>query len=131
VFLDNRGFDDPQSEWEDILPEAMGNMVRKRLHPAPCIDSIDPAFNTQYDESKHGEKLARELVIGHLSPVQQRALRDLIKKYWPVFDELGVIHPVKSYECEIDTGTHPPIACKSVTYGPLETPKIEANTSSF
>ena len=100
-------------------------MLRKRLHPAPPLYSIDPAFNTQYDESLHGTKLARELNIEHLSPFHQRALRDLIEMFLPIFDKRGVIQPVKSYECEIDTWNHPAIVYKSVTYGPLETQKIK------
>ena len=60
-------------------------MLQKRLHPAPPLYSIDPAFNTRYNESLHGEKLACGLNIEHLSPVQQRTLRDLIKKHVGLF----------------------------------------------
>ena len=44
---------------------------------------------------------------------------------WPVVDDVGVTIHVKDYTCSIDTGTHPPIACRGVTYGPHETPIVE------
>ena len=84
TFFDNHGFDDPQSECEDIFPKAGGVMLRKRLHPSPPLYSIDPASNIQYNESLQGAKLACELNIEHLSPVQQCTLQDLIKMFWPV-----------------------------------------------
>ena len=66
-------------------------MLQKMLHPDLPLHSIDPLFNTQYDESLHGTKLACELNI-------QGIVSDLIQRYLPVFDKRGVIHPVKSYE---------------------------------
>ena len=59
VFSDNRGFSDPISLWGEILPEILttgAKALRKRLHPAPPLEEIDPGFNTPYDESKHAAK---------------------------------------------------------------------------
>ena len=44
---------------------------------------------------------------------------------WPVFDDTGVTIPVEDYTCFINTVTHPPIACRGITYGPHETPIIQ------
>ena len=98
----------------------------KMLHPASPLEDIDSAFNTQCDESKHAAKLATQLKFYHPPLRQQRALHALIKDMLPVFDDLGVIQPVKNYECSIDTGTHPPIAYRGVTYGPHKTPTVES-----
>ena len=41
------------------------------------------------------------------------------------FDDTGVTILVKDFTCYIDTGTHPPIACHGLIYGPHETPIVE------
>jgi hypothetical protein len=63
-----------------------------------------------------------DLDLSHLEPHVCNRVYDLVKKYWPVFDENGVFVPVKNYECVIDTGDSPPIAVKQILYGPKETP---------
>jgi hypothetical protein len=64
------------------------------------LDEIDPAFNLQYDASKHGEKFCEEF---HPSPLltaeENEQLADLIKEFWPVFDDTGLFIPIKDYEC--------------------------------
>ena len=115
-----------------MLPLTSGTKaLRKRLHPAPPLDTIDPDFNVAFDNIRHGPKLEKELNIDHLADPQQGRLRALIKEFWCVFNEKGVMIPVKDYECVIDTGNHAPIACKSVTYGILETPIIQQAISSL
>ena len=86
--------------------------MRKKLHPAPPLEDIDQAFNTQYDESKHAAKLAIQLKIDHFGNIVS------------VFADLGVTKAVKNYECSTDTDTHLPIACHGVTYGPHKTPIV-------
>jgi uncharacterized protein (UPF0218 family) len=66
--------------------------------PAPSLDEVDQKFNTPFDEKKHREKLRRELKVDHLPPDLQKDLTELIKKYWPVFDDDGLFIPVKDYE---------------------------------
>ena len=123
VFFDNRGFPDQSEEFDSLLNNVDGGVVlRKRQHPAPSVDSIDPKFACSYDEALHGERLMKELDLSHLDRDTQVKIRDLIKKYWSVFDEAGVNVPIKDYECEIDTGDHRPIAIKKINYGPRETP---------
>ncbi len=39
-----------------------------------------------------------------------------------MFDKKGVYVPVKNYECVINTGDSPPIAVKTILYGPQEIP---------
>lgn len=131
VFFDDRGYPDPQNEWDAILPDADSQLIRKRKHPLPPLNSIDPDFNTQFNESKHGEKLRRELNLEHLEPAQREKVKQLVMKYWPVFADEGVVVPVKDYECVIDTGTNRPVACKSVTYGELESPLIERDIAKL
>ena len=125
VFFDDHGYPDPRFDWEEVLPISGSSVLRKRLHPAPPLDSIDPAFNTTYNEAIHGEKLQSQLQLSHLPQAQQLCVLALVKKYWAVFDDKGVSVPVLDYECHIDTGSHPPISCRKVTYGPLESPKIQ------
>ena len=46
-------------EWVDgacIIVDG-GTILRKRKHPAPPLDDINPAFAFPYVESKHGERL--------------------------------------------------------------------------
>ena len=66
VFYDNRGFPDQSDEFDYLLHQTGGGrIIRKRLHPAPPVDIIDPTFNFPFDEAKHGEKLKKELKIDH------------------------------------------------------------------
>lgn len=124
VFTDDRGFPDPSDEYDTLLRNIDGGTVlRKRLHPARPLDEIDPAFNVQYNEAKHGEQFKRDFKPSPLlTEEENRQLADLIKEFWPVFDDAGLFIPVKDYECEIDTGTAAPIAVKGIKYGPYETP---------
>ncbi len=114
-----------------MLAPKFGPLIRKRKHPARRLDDIDPKFNTQFDEAKHGEQLRKELNISHLTPSQQTELTNLIKEFWCVFDSIGLTVPIRDYECEIDTGDAPPVCCKNVHYGQLETPKIERAISQL
>lgn len=123
VFLDDCGFPDTSDYYNQLLHNIDGGTVlRKRKHPARALDDIDPRFNNAFDPARHADKLRKELQISHLSPPQQKALTDLIKKYWAVFDDDGLFIPVKDYECVIDTGSARPIAVGNIHYGPCETP---------
>eukprot|EP00956_Cyclotella_meneghiniana_P019823 scaffold34482_cov22-Cyclotella_meneghiniana.AAC.1 len=56
VFIDDRGFPDQSHEFDHLIHNIDGGAVlRKRIHPSRSLDDIDPAFNVQYDESKHGQ----------------------------------------------------------------------------
>ena len=124
--FDDRGYPNPQDEWESMLPEVKaGRLIRKRIHNPPKLQDIDPNFGVEYDESKHGKVLRETLNISHLSPAQQKILTAVIIKHWRVFSKEGVITPVKDYVCEIDTGNAKPVRCKNPTFGPLETPVME------
>ena len=111
VFFDDRGYPDPRFDWEEVLPTSGSSVLRKMLHPAPPLDSIDPAFNTTYNEAIHGEKLQSQLQLSHLPQAQQLCVLALVKKYWAVFDDRGVSVPVLDYECHIDTGSNRPVSC--------------------
>lgn len=123
VFIDDRGFPDQSDEFDTILHNVSGGpILRKRKHPAPALDDIDPAFASQYVEAQHGAKLRKELDLSHLDPTIREQVYALVQKYWSVFDDKGQHVPVKDYECVIDTGNAKPIAMKKIHYGPRETP---------
>ena len=62
VFIDDRGFPDQSDEFDTILHNVEGGpILRRRKHPAPPLDDIDPRFHAVYDESLHGDKLRKEL----------------------------------------------------------------------
>ena len=124
VFLDDRGFPDPMNDFEYMLPEVRGEFIRKRRHPARSLNDIDPEFNTQFDPALHGEAL-KELKTDHLPPDIASKLIELVKEFWCVFDKNGLLVPVKDYECVIDTGNHPPIACRNPRYGHHEIPLMK------
>ena len=64
-----------------IPSSSSGRLIRKRLHPAPDIDSVDPTFGEVFDPILHGPELAK-LQLSYITPPQQTTLLDLIKKYW-------------------------------------------------
>ena len=122
VFFDDRGFPDAADEWDDMVPAIKGCFIRRRKHPAPS--TVDPLFNTPFDESKHGNILCNTLNVSHLQEPFCAQLITLIKKYWGIFNPVSISMSVKDYECVIDTGLHAPTACTNVTYGTLEAPMI-------
>ena len=125
TLFDDRGHPDEQNHWESMVPTtSSGRLIRKRLHPAPDINSVDPNFGEVFDPVRDGPELAK-IQISHLTPAQQTVLLNLIKKYWRIFSKKGVTVPVKDYQCEIDTVNARPIACKNPTFGPRELPIIK------
>ncbi len=55
VFLDDRGFPDQSHEFDVILHNVDGGpILRRRKHPAPPLDDIDPRFHSVYDEAGQG-----------------------------------------------------------------------------
>ena len=131
--FDDRGYPDPQDDWEDMLPsvDKFGLVVRRRKHPARSVTDIDPDFNVHYEEALHGQRLRDELKLDHLPTDQRDAVRDVVKEYWCVFDKHGLTKACKDYKCVIDTGDNPPVACKNVQYGPLETPEMEKHIATL
>ena len=50
TLFDDRGHPDEQTHWESIVPSSSsGRLIRKRLHPAPDIDSVDPTFGEVFE----------------------------------------------------------------------------------
>ncbi len=122
VFVDDHGFPDKTEHYEELLCNADGGVILRKLkHPPPPLDEVDPLFFCTYDEAKHGKQMQRDLNLSHLEPHVRDCVYDLVKKYWPVFDTNGVFVPVKNYKCIIDTGDSSPIAIKKILYGPKET----------
>jgi hypothetical protein len=123
VFYDDRGYPDQSHDFDVLLHNiGGGTILRKRKHPAPPLDDIDPRFFAVYDETAHGATLRKLLDLSHLDTSVQNKVYRLIQKYWSVFDDKGQFVPVKDYECVIDTGTARPICIKKIHYGPCETP---------
>ncbi len=99
VILDDRGFPDQSHEFDVILHNVDGGpILRRRKHPAPPLDDIDPRFHSVYDEALHGEKLRKELDLSHLPIGLREKVYALLKKYWSVFDDKGQFIPVKDYK---------------------------------
>ena len=123
IFYDDRGFPDQSDEFDYLLHSIDGGrIIRKRKHPAPQLDVIDPAFHATYNEALHGDRLRKELDIGHLPQDIQTQVYALFIEFWSVFDEKGLFVPVKDYECVIDTGSARPISVSKINYGPREIP---------
>ena len=123
MFLDDQGFPD-QSDVYDHLVHSIdgGTVLRKLRHPMPDLNgTFDLSFNHPFIPEEHEGILRKKVDLSHLDPDQQTKVYDLIREFWPVFDERGVFVPVKNYECVIDTGTAHPIAVKKIIYGKQET----------
>jgi hypothetical protein len=61
LFIDDRGFPDQSDEFDTLLHSLDGGpMLRKRRHPAPTFDDIDPAFNFAFDKALHGAQFKEE-----------------------------------------------------------------------
>jgi hypothetical protein len=126
VFVNDWGFPDETEQYEALLCNVDGGVILRKLkHPPPFLDKVDPLFFCKYNKAKHGEQMRRDLDPSHLKPHVCNQVYDLVKKYWPVFDENGVFIPVKNYKCVIDTEDSPPIAVKQILYGLKETPIMQ------
>lgn len=80
--FDDRGYPNPQDDWDAMLPEVKAcRLTRKPRHNPPTLQGIDPNFGEEFDEAKHGQMLKDELNILHLSKFQQNLLLAVIKKY--------------------------------------------------
>ena len=123
IFLDNHGFPDQSDEYDHLLHTIDGGTVLRKLrHLMPDLHgSINPSFDNPFVLAEHDDILRKKVDISHLLPDQQTQVYDLIREFWPVFDERGVFVPVKNYECVIDTGNACPIAVKKIFYGERET----------
>ena len=123
VFLDDRGFPDQSDEYDHLLHSIDGEPVLRKLrHPMPDLNGpIDPSFDHPFVPEEHEAILRKKVDLSHLTADQQNQVYDLIREFWPVFDERGVFVAVKNYECVIDTGTARPIAVKKIFYGERET----------
>jgi hypothetical protein len=124
VFINDRGFPDQSDEIDTLMHSLDGGpLLRKRCHPAPAFDNIDPTFNHAYDEALHGAQFKEEFKPSPLlSDSENKELEELIKQFWCVVDHRGLSVPVKDYLCHINTGTARPIAVKGINYGPYKTP---------
>ena len=78
---------------------------------------INPSFDHYLVPEEHKDLMRKKVDLSHLNPDQQDQVYNLIREFWPVFDERGVFVLVKNYECVINTGTTRPIAVKKILYG--------------
>ena len=119
VFLDDCGFPDQSNEFNSLLHNVdSGTILRKRKHPAPKLDEIDPRFHMLYNKKLHGKQLRKDLDLSHLKPHLWTEVYGLIQKYYSVFADKGQFVVVKDYSCIIDTGLAKPITIKKIHYGP-------------
>ncbi len=108
-----------------------GTVLRKRKHPTPPLDKINPLFYAPYIRSVHGTKLRKELDLSHLeAPLRDQVYR-LLQKYWSVFDDKGQFVPVKDYSCVINTGSAKPIAVQKIHHGPCKIPIMQKCIASL
>ncbi len=123
VFLDNQGFPDQSDNYNHLLHSIDGGLVLQKLrHPMPDLNGpIDPSFDHPFIQEEHDAIMRKKVDLSHLDLDLQNQVYDLIREFWPVFDERGVFVPVKNYECVMDTGTARPIAVKKIFYGERET----------
>ena len=99
-----------------------GTVLQKLRHPMPDLNGpVDPSFDHPFIPEEHKDILRKKVDLSHLDPYQQTQVYNLIREFWPVFDERGVFIPVKNYECVIDTDTACPIAVKKILYDERET----------
>jgi hypothetical protein len=123
VFLDNHGFPDQSHKLNIILHNAKGGpILRKRKHPDPPINNIDPRFLSHYEKGNHGNKMHSKVDLSHLDKTVRNQVYMFIQKYWLVFDDKGHFIPVKDYQCSVDTGSARPIRAKKINYGPCKSP---------
>ena len=94
--FDDCGHPNPQEDWESILPYVKDErLLRKRKHNSPNLQYIDPDFEEEYYENKHGETLSAELTTAHITTFQQSVLTAVVKKYRRLFRKKLVTLPVK------------------------------------
>ncbi len=123
VFLDDRGFPDKSGEYDHLLHNIDGGPVLRKLkHPALDLNApVDPAFFSEFIPEKHEAQMRQEVDLSHLDPDLQEWIYSLIREFWSVLDSKGILVPVKSYKCIIDTGNAWPIAVKKILYGERKT----------
>jgi hypothetical protein len=123
VFLDDRGFPDQSDKYNHLLHSIDGvTVLRKLQHPMLDLNGpVDPSFDHPFILEEHKDILRKKVDLSHLDPDQQLKVYDLIREFWPVFDERGVFVPVKNYDCVINTGAAHPTAIKKIFYGKQET----------
>ncbi len=66
-----------------------GTILRKRRHPAPPLDAIDPRFHAIYDDKLDGKQLRKKINLAHLNVSLQSKIYKLLQKYWSVFSAKG------------------------------------------
>jgi hypothetical protein len=120
AYVDDRGHPDWQADWDWLEEPHYGQILCKRRRQHDLRDTVDPSFDVQYDEAKHGAYLRETLHLDHLPLDRQTQVTNLVKKFWGVFRPEGMSIPVLDYECNIDTGTAAPVRCKRTNYGPQE-----------
>ncbi|KAL7482328.1 LOW QUALITY PROTEIN: hypothetical protein ACHAW6_008002 [Cyclotella cf. meneghiniana] len=116
----DRGHADWQQSWEWIEEGSYGKLLSRRTRLHPMCDTLDPTFNVPFDDARDCQYLCNNLRITHLSADCQNQIISLIKLKWGVFRPEGMRIPVLNYECNIDTGTTPPVWSKAVNSGPHE-----------
>ena len=86
ICLSERHFQLRSDDYDYLLHNVNGGRVqRKRQHPSPSLDEINPALHSVFDEKLYGERLRKELNLSHLPKHVQTLVQDLIIKYWSVF----------------------------------------------
>jgi hypothetical protein len=97
AFVDDRGFPNESEYYDSLLHNINGGPILCKIkHPPPSFDEADPAFFCAYNKSTHGVQPRKIFDFSHLDPNVHDKVYTLIQKYWSVFDEKGVLIPVKN-----------------------------------
>jgi hypothetical protein len=88
VFYGNQGFANQSHGFDVILHNINGGTIlRKRKHPAPPLDEIDPLFHVPCVEVIHGPKLQKVLNLSRLDVSTRKQVYRLLQKKWSIFDK--------------------------------------------
>jgi hypothetical protein len=79
-----------------LLHNIVGGTILRKLKHSPTDFGWppDPSFLFPYNKVQHGQRMREQIDLSHLDKLLWDRNYTLIVKYWPVFDERGIVVPV-------------------------------------
>jgi hypothetical protein len=75
----------------------------------PDLDGpIDPSFDHPFIHNEHDAIMRTKVDLTHLTADQQHKVYNLIREFWPVFDDRGVFVTVKTTNASSTPVLHAP-----------------------
>ena len=68
ILIDDRGFPDRQVDYDHLEEHADDQPILRKSHGTPLPDTVDPNFDTKFNDVAHGAYLTEHLKTGHLAP---------------------------------------------------------------